>query len=1039
MDQSFPSYVNIPPIAKTRSTSHLAPTPEHHRSVSYEETTTASTSTDSVPSVRIRSESSQISCESPIPAPRKYVVAYEYQAQNKDELDLLVGSVVKLVTADTHEDGWFRGELDGKIGLFPSNYARLLPDAESYDTFNADDIKLPDETMTLDDFRIGHGATATVFKVDLRIKQKSSQGTLRVPENYHRKAALKRFNKHMFNTRGEHMTETEQLDQLKREANLVNGLSHNNIVQLLGICLEDPYFGLLLELCEGASLRTVCRTMDTETSIPLGVLVDWARQVAEGMEYLIKEGYVHRDLKADNVLVKEEVCLCMDEDMTYPWCTKCGRRPLDKLQLKITDFGVTRKMTADTNRFSTAGTYAWLAPEAFRDGSWSEASDVWSYGVVLWELLSREDPYQGQIPATIAFQIVMRGQSLLVDEKFPTKWKDIMQSCWSLDPTCRPTFSGLVVDFKAYDEQLKTQEKITAGLQRAPSKMMMNMLYKQMDIQTAATQMGKVYTTVPGLPKHRMSGAPETKARLYKNHKVSKTDITGPVGDVKHLLSVQVAEKGNKEKLKVNWNDENYNGGTLPRLNGRPSSLSLSSPDLYQIQDIISGSNTVGPSAHRISRKNAIRHKKTHPNGYDAHLVSPTQDMQDLFARIDNAEDEGRAKEKKQGTLSRVFARAPWRREKRESKEEHEDRAAAGSISSRSSSTTSSNRIITGQTTRGAAAIPFLEAGARSRAQSAADSWDDTSSNKRSKTSPTGKGPVKQTNLTERFVKDSDKDSIMRPGHLPNYHRKSALDQTIPPSPNSPDSMTYSPVHVSSRRTTANSSSDGATSYEQLVSQSMVGTGTRNPIIHPSLSDVIPPYVEEQTHYEMAPGRHFEKNGHGLSNQLYGHISTTTPKPQKQSIQYYPVGGGCDSYIPISSTTGVKPTVGVNHTPYSDAYYKMLARNVQNPQYIQCKQNPKPTVRTPALPIKIQSESNLVNGSIYYRPEQLNGVGNGMSSLSLNEAPDMPAPPPPRMSMSPPTRLAPVLPPLDGSHSPEHRGIMDQEILKQTEIGGEIF
>ncbi|ULT88445.1 hypothetical protein L3Y34_007565 [Caenorhabditis briggsae] len=958
MDQSFPSYVNIPPIAKTRSTSHLAPTPEHHRSVSYEETTTASTSTDSVPSVRIRSESSQISCESPVPVPRKYVVAYEYQAQNKDELDLLVGSVVKLVTADTHEDGWFRGELDGKIGLFPSNYARLLPDAESYDTFNADDIKLPDEAMTLDDFRIGHGATATVFKVDLRIKQKSNQGTVRVPENYHRKAALKRFNKHMFNTRGEHMTESEQLDQLKREANLVNGLSHNNIVQLLGICLEDPYFGLLLELCEGASLRTVCRTMDTETSIPLGVLVDWARQVAEGMEYLIKEGYVHRDLKADNVLVKEEVCLCMDEDMTYPWCTKCGRRPLDKLQLKITDFGVTRKMTADTNRFSTAGTYAWLAPEAFRDGSWSEASDVWSYGVVLWELLSREDPYQGQIPATIAFQIVMRGQSLLVDEKFPTKWKDIMQSCWSLDPTCRPTFSGLVVDFKAYDEQLKTQEKITAGLQRAPSKMMMNMLYKQMDIQSAATQMGKVYTTVPGLPKHRMSGAPETKARLNKNHKVSKTDITGPVGDVKHLLSVQVAEKGNKEKLKVNF---------------------------------------------------------------------------------DNAEDEGRAKEKKQGTLSRVFARAPWRREKRESKEEHEDRAAAGSISSRSSSTTSSNRIITGQTTRGAAAIPFLEAGARSRAQSAADSWDDTSSNKKSKTSPTAKGPVKQTNLTELFVKDSDKDSIMRPGHLPNHHRKSALDQTIPPSPNSPDSITYSPLHVSSRRTTANSSSDGATSYEQLVSQSIAGTGTRNPIIHPTLSDVIPPYVEEQTHYEMAPGRHFEKNEHGLSNQLYGHISTTTPKPQQQSIHYYPVGGGCDSYIPISSKAGVKPTVGVNHTPYSEAYSKMLARNVQNPQYIQCKQNPKPTARTPALPIKIQSESNLVNGSIYYRPEQLNGVGNGMSSLSLNEAPDMPAPPPPRMSMSPPTRLAPVLPPLDGPLSPEHRGIMDQEILKQTEIGGEIF
>ena len=108
------------------------------------------------------------------------------------------------------------------------------------------------------------------------------------------------------------------------------------------------------------------------------------------------------------------------------------------------------------------------------------------------------------------------------------------------------------------------------------------------------------------------------------------------------------------------------------------------------------------------------------------------QEKKLLSFSVDNADeiDPSHAKEKKVGTFSRAWAKLPWKTAKRDSKEEHDERATAGSISSRSSSTTSSNRIITGQTTRGAAALPFLEAGTRSRAQSAADCWDDSNSNK---------------------------------------------------------------------------------------------------------------------------------------------------------------------------------------------------------------------------------------------------------------------------------------------------------------------
>ncbi|CCD64404.1 Mitogen-activated protein kinase kinase kinase mlk-1 [Caenorhabditis elegans] len=1032
---SVPSYVNIPPIAKTRSTSHLAPTPEHHRSVSYEDTTTASTSTDSVPEVRIRSESSQVSRESPpIRASKAFVASYEYEAQKDDELNLPLGAIITLVTVETNEDGWYRGELNGKVGLFPSNYAREVTYKDNLVEFKQDEIMLPVAVRTLSDCQIGHGATATVFKMDIKIKKELQNGRMGEAVGDQMKAALKRFNRHASNFRADVVSTDEQLEQLKREANLVNGLSHNNIVRLLGICLEDPYFGLLLELCEGSSLRNVCRNLNSDAAIPLGVLIDWATQVAEGMEYLTKQGYVHRDLKADNVLVKEEVCLCMDEEMfQYAYCLKCGKRPFDKLQLKITDFGVTRKMTADANRFSTAGTYAWLAPEAFKEGTWSEASDVWSYGVVLWELLTREEPYQGHIPATIAFQIANKGQNLSIGDSCPDRWKKLMQDCWNLEPNFRPKFSTLAISFKQYAKEFKDTH-----LQRAPSKMAVKELYSECFADKTKEEFEKrfhdLYAGSGDINrKNRHSIAPETKARRLKHHKPKKADITGPT-EVKHILSVQKDDKN----FRVKTYDQSSTGGTLPRLNERQSTLSLSSPDLFHISNLISGSNTVGHSAHRISRKNAIRHKKNQHRMFESPVVSPTMDDSNTFSTIDNADevDPNHSKEsKKGGTLSRAWAKLPWN--KRDSKEDHDERAVAGSISSRSSSTTSSNRLITGQTTRGASAAGLLEIGARSRAQSTADGWEDP-------------------NTTKRYVKDLEKDTPLRPAQLPPTHRKSALDQTIPASPNSPDSINnFHPMPLSSRRTTANSSSDGAPCYDALVSHSYgAGHGHKN---HFGLSDTIPLFPEEPTHYDMGPGRPFGTNGRAIVNQggdYYGNISGQNyegfghGRSINQSTQYYPVGGGCDDYIPIVQKTVIKPTVGeVGNSPYSENI-RCATRNVQNPQYIQCKKNQNPR-RIPALPMKIQSESNLVTSGMVFTPrdEQLNGIGNSLSSLSLNEPPDIPAPLPPvvtypipaslispsnRVSMSPPTRMAPVLP-LGAMSSPR---IMDKEILKNSSVEG---
>ena len=78
------------------------------------------------------------------------------------------------------------------------------------------------------------------------------------------------------------------------------------------------------------------------------------------------------------------------------------------------------------------GTYSWMAPEAFRLHQYTEASDVWSFGVVLWEILTKKVPYEGVGPIIAAFNVVKNGSMLEVNSDCPMKWKSIMKSCWNV-------------------------------------------------------------------------------------------------------------------------------------------------------------------------------------------------------------------------------------------------------------------------------------------------------------------------------------------------------------------------------------------------------------------------------------------------------------------------------------------------------------------------------------------------------------------------------------------------------------------------------
>lgn len=95
--------------------------------------------------------------------------------------------------------------------------------------------------------------------------------------------------------------------------------------------------------------------------------------------------------------------------------------------LKITDFGLARE-AYKTTRMSAAGTYAWMAPEVIKSSTFSKASDVWSYGIVLWEILTGETPYKGIDALAVAYGVAVKKLTLPIPTTCPTPWKNLMQS-----------------------------------------------------------------------------------------------------------------------------------------------------------------------------------------------------------------------------------------------------------------------------------------------------------------------------------------------------------------------------------------------------------------------------------------------------------------------------------------------------------------------------------------------------------------------------------------------------------------------------------
>lgn len=211
------------------------------------------------------------------------------------------------------------------------------------------------------------------------------------------------------------------------EMKLMSKLRHANIVTFIGASIHNPNLAIILEFMAGGSLyRAIHRRRRNHLGpFPLLKTVWIAYGVAKGMAHLHSQYpvVIHRDVKSPNVLLGTNV-----------------------REVKVTDFGLSRLRVNSYVNTGPGGTPEWMAPELLRQDPFNEMSDVFSFGVILWELVMCEKPWRDDHPMQIVFKVGSRGEKLPTPppEMCEPELREMIVSCFASDPKRRPVFTEIV-------------------------------------------------------------------------------------------------------------------------------------------------------------------------------------------------------------------------------------------------------------------------------------------------------------------------------------------------------------------------------------------------------------------------------------------------------------------------------------------------------------------------------------------------------------------------------------------------------------------
>ncbi|KAI5764080.1 LIMK1 [Gulo gulo luscus] len=218
-----------------------------------------------------------------------------------------------------------------------------------------------------------------------------------------------------------------------KEVKVMRCLEHPNVLKFIGVLYKDKRLNFITEYIKGGTLRGIIKSMDSQ--YPWSQRVSFAKDIASGMAYLHSMNIIHRDLNSHNCLVRENKNVVVADFGLARLMVEEKTQPADLRSLKKPD----RK-----KRYTVVGNPYWMAPEMINGRSYDEKVDVFSFGIVLCEIIGRVNADPDYLPRTMDFGLNVRGfLDRYCPPNCPPSFFPITVRCCDLDPEKRPSFGKL--------------------------------------------------------------------------------------------------------------------------------------------------------------------------------------------------------------------------------------------------------------------------------------------------------------------------------------------------------------------------------------------------------------------------------------------------------------------------------------------------------------------------------------------------------------------------------------------------------------------
>ncbi|XP_059411620.1 focal adhesion kinase 1-like isoform X6 [Carassius carassius] len=293
------------------------------------------------------------------------------------------------------------------------DYAEIIDEEDTYTMPSTQDYEIQRDRIELGRC-IGEGQFGDVH-----------QGVYISPENPSLSVAIKTC---------KNCTSDSVREKFLQEALTMRQFDHPHIVKLIGIITENPVW-IIMELCTLGELRSLLQIR--KYNLDLSVLILFSYQLSTALAYLESKRFVHRDIAARNVLVSSTDCV------------------------KLGDFGLSRYMEDCSYYKASKGKLPikWMAPESINFRRFTSASDVWMFGVCMWEILMLGiKPFQG-VKNNDVIGRIENGERLAMPQNCPPTLYSLMTKCWAYDPSKRPRFTELKTQLSTILDEEKAQQE----------------------------------------------------------------------------------------------------------------------------------------------------------------------------------------------------------------------------------------------------------------------------------------------------------------------------------------------------------------------------------------------------------------------------------------------------------------------------------------------------------------------------------------------------------------------------------------------------